>query len=336
MKALQLQAAGKLALVDIVPPEIQDDQLLIRTGAAVICTSDLNDVRENPFGIKLPVILGHEAAGTLVETGRAVKGFAKGERVATHPVHPCGACDSCRGGTPHLCDAMGHFGLNMQGTFAEFFVVRQDRARAIPPAVDFAVAALAEPICVCLEALEQARLKYAHSLLILGDGPFGVMIARLASSRGLGRVVIAGHHDFRLAFARLAVRVNTSKTPDPNEAIFQANGGRGYDAIILGTGSKQACQEALRLLRPRGRLVVFSAIAGDTPIDLFRVHVKELEIVGACNDQDRLDDAVRALADPRYAFADLITHRLPLDRYGEAFALAQSGREAAMKVAFIF
>lgn len=336
MKAIQLQAAGKIELVEMAPPTVRDDQLLIRTGAAVLCTSDLNDIRENPFGIKLPVILGHEAAGTVERTGRAVKGFTAGDRVATHPVHPCGACDSCRGGTPHLCDDMGHFGVNMQGAFAEYFVVRQDRARRIPAGMDFAVAALAEPVCVCLEALEQARLKSGDSLLILGDGPFGVLIARLASGRELGRVAIAGHHDFRLAFASSAVRLNTANSPDARQMILDAGGGRGFDAVILATGNRQACREAVHYLRPKGRLVVFSAIPGETPIDLFRLHVKELELVGACNDQDRLDDAVRLLGEATYAFAGLITHRLPLERFREAVALAQSGREAAMKIALVF
>jgi Zn-dependent alcohol dehydrogenase len=137
-------------------------------------------------------------------------------------------------------------------------------------------------------------------------------------------------------YARYGGEAEVVRTLHPEQAIVEAGGGAGYDAVILATGNRQACRDALGFLRARGRLVIFSAIPGETPMDLFRVHVKELEIVGACNDQDRLDSAVSALGDPGFAFHELITHRLPLERFREAVALAQSGRESAMKVAFTF
>src|SRR5690606_9956854 len=104
----------------------------VRTAAATICTSDLQDIAHNPFGAALPLTMGHEGAGTVVAAGESVTGFAPGDRVATHPVHPCGQCDACHGGAAHLCRNMGHFGLNMPGTFAEYYLVRQDRARRLP------------------------------------------------------------------------------------------------------------------------------------------------------------------------------------------------------------
>jgi threonine dehydrogenase-like Zn-dependent dehydrogenase len=352
MKALQLQQVGKLELVDIDPPAPADDQLLVRTGAAVICTSDLNDIRENPFNIALPVIMGHEAAGTVVIVGKDVKGFRPGDRVTTHPVHPCGRCANCRSGVAHLCSDMGHFGLNMQGTFAECFVVRSDRARKVPTDMPFDQAALAEPVCVCLEALSQARLKTRDrphfspqrvgsvpsfsNLLILGDGPFGALTACLAGAMGLGKVVVAGHHDFRLAFAKGATGINSHKTADLAGALKQAVNGEGYDAAILCVGRAEAAHMGLALLKPKGRLVIFSALPGQTPIDLFSVHVRELEIVGACNDDDRLDEAVARLSDPALELGRLVTHRFPLDQYRRAFEIAAGGHEQAMKVAITF
>jgi threonine dehydrogenase-like Zn-dependent dehydrogenase len=356
MKALQFQALGKADLVEMEPPRIRDDELLIQTGAATICTSDLNDIRENPFGIELPVVLGHEGAGTVAAMGRQVAGFRVGDRVATHPVHPCGRCANCTRGWGHLCVAMEHLGINRPGTFAGYYAVRADRARRIPDDVPFTTAALAEPVCVCLEALAQARLDEGGKLLIVGDGPFGVLIARLAlelpkahqpgtrSLRAssvphvphLGTVVVAGRHDFRLGYARGAARINVSKVTDPLAALRAEAGGAGYDAAILAVGSVQAAQESLALLRHKGRLVVFSAVAGKAPVDLFDVHVRELEIVGACNDQDRLDEAVDSLADPALALEELVTHRLPIEAHAHAFDLAAHGSEEALKVAFTF
>jgi len=335
MKALRLEAVNNLRLVDIEKPRPGDDELLVKTGATLICTSDINDLRKNPFGISLPVIMGHEGAGTVVEVGRRVKGFKPGDRIAAHPVHPCSKCASCREGRAHLCDDMKHFGINMQGTFAEYFVVRQDRARIVPKRVAFATAALAEPISVCLEALTQARLAPRNTLLIIGDGPFGVMIARLAASADLGKIVVAGHHDFRLSQIGDALGVNANKIADTTAALLAEAPG-GYDAMILAVGSAKGVETGIEVLKAKGRCVIFSAIAGKTPIDLFKVHVKELEIIGACNDNNMLDRAVGMLAKKKLGLDKLVTHRFALADFERAFALAETGREEAMKVAFVF
>ena len=336
MRALRLEAVGKLRLVEIETPVPADDEILVRTGASLICTSDISDLRRNPFGIRLPVIMGHEAAGTVAALGGAVKGFEVGDRIAAHPVHPCGKCDNCREHRAHLCSDMRHFGINMQGTFAEYFVVRHDRARVVPRSVAFTTAALAEPVSVCLEALEQARLAKGARLLVVGDGPFGVLIARLASALGLAKIVVAGHHDFRLSQIGSAIGINTNDVPDVTAALMTEAAGRGYDAMILAVGSARAVETGLECLVAKGRCVIFSAIPGKTPIDLFRLHVKELEIIGACNDNDMLDRAVAMLSDEPLGLAGLVTHCLSLEEYEKAFALAETGREEAMKVAFIF
>jgi threonine dehydrogenase-like Zn-dependent dehydrogenase len=173
------------------------------------------DLRHNPFDISLPVILGHEAAGVVAAVGSAVQGFQVGDHVASHPVHPCGICPTCREGAGHLCDHLGHFGINMPGTHAEYYRVGQDRARLIPRDLPFSTAALAEPVCVCLEALAQARLSERAHLLILGDGPFGILMTRLAAKMLLERIVIAGMFDFRLSFALASTRVNLSGQSHP-------------------------------------------------------------------------------------------------------------------------
>ncbi len=336
MKALQLQGINQVALIETDIPPVGEDELLVKTGAAVICTSDLNDLRENPFGIQLPMIFGHEGAGTVVKTGRGVRGFRTGDHVATHPVHPCGKCANCLKGLRHLCSDMGHFGINRPGTFAEYYPVRVDRARAIDQSLPFYQAALAEPVCVCLEALQQARLEAGSRLLILGDGPFGVLMARLAGQLDLAATVIAGWMDYRLAFAQTVRRVNTSQSKDPYSVLLAENDGQGYDASILAVASPEAFQLGLKLLCPKGRLVVFSAIPGSTAVDLFDVHMRELEIVGACNDRDLFDRAVGLLNNPALNLGELVTHRFPLAGYRQAFDLAAHGRDRAMKIAFQF
>ncbi|MGC9347553.1 MAG: zinc-dependent alcohol dehydrogenase [Anaerolineae bacterium] len=336
MKALQLQGLGQVALVEAPRPKVAPDEVLVKTGASTICTSDLNDIRENPFGIEFPVILGHEAAGTVIEVGSQVQDLKRGDRVATSPVAPCGTCANCRRSWPHLCLNVSHFGIDLQGTFAEYFPVRVDRARAISDEVPLTVAALAEPVSVCLEALSQAQLPEGGKLLIIGDGPFGVLMARMAAQHPLEKVVIAGWEDFRLSFATGAVQVNTFRMRDPQPPLRAEAGATGYDAVILAVSSAEAVRDGVALLRAKGRFVVFSALPGETPVDLFDVHVRELEIVGACNEQDRFYEAVDMLGDPELQLGDLVTHTFPLERYDEALVLAEHGHDRALKVAFTF
>jgi threonine dehydrogenase-like Zn-dependent dehydrogenase len=221
----------------------------------------------------------------------------------------------------------------MSGTFAEFFVVRADRARKVGD-MPLGLAALAEPVCVCLEALAQARLAAGGRLLIIGDGPFGAMLANLAPEFKPAEVVIAGHHDFRMGFAPPATTKVNLKTAGA-DALKKLAGPLGFDAAILAVGSAKAVATCIELLRPKGRLVIFSAIPGLSSVDLFRVHVRELELIGACNDQERFDEALSHLRQPAGRdLGRLITHGLPLEQYRQAIELADRGRETAMKVAF--
>lgn len=336
MKALQVTAINQVDQVEIDIPSPGPREVLIRTGATTICTSDIQDIRDNAFEAELPLILGHEGAGTVVATGAEVTGVAVGHRVAAHPVHPCLRCETCRDGMGHLCPNMLHFGLSMQGTFAEYFLAREDRVRRIPDEVPFSTAALAEPVCVCLEAIHQARLTPGDHLLIIGDGPFGVMMARLALRNETGPVTIAGRHPARLAFAQSARLVHTPVGAETRQLLRDASDGRGYDAVILAASNRAAVDDALHLLRPGGRLVIFAPMPGPTPVDLFQVLVRELEIIGAVNDQNRFDDAIAALADPVIGIGDLVTHTFTLDDYREALRVAEHDRQQAMKVAFRF
>ena len=332
MRALALTAPGRLELVDTAVPAVADNQVLVETRATTICTSDIIDIDYNPSQLSFPTVLGHEGSGTVVAVGEAVRGLEVGQRVATHPVHPCYHCVTCAEGNPHLCPNMQHFGLNLPGTFAEFYVARSDRVRVVGDTGPVRTC-LAEPLSVCLEALAQARLAPGSSLLILGDGPFGVMMARLAQGLSLRRTVLAGWDDFRLTFAHEAVTLNTKGNEDPVDALLSANGGLAYDAAIAAVGSSEAVDTGLRCLKPKGRLVLFSAFSGNVSVDLNLAHRKELELLGACNDQNRFDEAVELLPDA--SWSELVTHSFAFGDYAEAFELVR-GKENCLKVALVF
>lgn len=336
MNALQLRKLGKLDHVEIPVPQPKPDEILIKTLATTVCTSDLNDMNYNAFGIELPRVLGHEGAGIVATVGEKVSGFCIGDQVTAHPVISCGACESCLRGFGHLCDNMGHLALDRDGTFAEYFCIPSRRARKVPAGVDIAVSALMEPVSVCMEALERSRPAEGETILIVGDGPFGIIIARLAARYKPGKIILVGRHDFRLAQVPQAIGINEKQVDDVLGAIMDESGGRGVDVAVLGAGNAHAMDLCIRSLRPRGRVSVFSAIAEPVPVDLFRVHVKELELIGCCNDQNYLDQALSCLADPAMKMDSIVTHRVPFSDWPRAIDLASKGKDEAVKVAITF
>jgi threonine dehydrogenase-like Zn-dependent dehydrogenase len=165
MQALQMRGPGELVLTTLPVPTPGPRDVLIRTLVATICTSDLHDLARNPFGIALPRVLGHEAAGVVFACGAEAPEFAPGTRVAVHPVVPCGGCAECARGFGHLCARMGHLGHDRDGAFAEYFVQRADRVRSLPEQVPATVGALLEPVAVCLQAVARAGAVRGHDVL---------------------------------------------------------------------------------------------------------------------------------------------------------------------------
>lgn len=180
----------------------------------------------------------------------------------------------------------------------------------------------------------KALVLSAVGQLDLGDGPFGVLMNTLAEARGL-RVVLAGRDAARLAFSRARLALNTDGISDQATALKNRGGGE-FRAAILAVESAEALAVGLDCLRPRGRLVVFAPMAGLTPVNVFRLVLKELEMVGACNDEDLFDDALAALADPGLDLARLVTHRFALEDFRKALEQATTHPDGTMKVAFQF
>ncbi len=270
--------------------------------------------------------------------GPDVEGFRPGDRVAAHPVHPCGRCANCRDGLAHLCRQMGHFGINMPGTFAEAFLVRADRARVLPAGVPLTTAALAEPVCVCLEALAQARLAEGGRLLIIGDGPFGAIMARLAEAMPLEQTVIAGHHDFRLGVRRPCAqgegrpRKRTRarrcwRRPAGAATMPSSWPSAGREAAQLGLGAAEGRRAGWSSSRPS---------RGGRPSTCSACTCASWRSSAPATTRTGWTRPSPGWPGPGCGIEELVTHRLPLERYADALELARSGREEAMKVAFVF
>ena len=323
MKAIQLKEPRKMVLTELPVPKPKSNEVLIKTKAATICTSDLHDIESNPFKIKLPNVLGHEGAGVIVECGENVKNFIPGMRVATHPVVPCGICEECRRGLEHLCSNMGHLGIDRLGTYAEYFIQREDRVRQIPDDMSFPLGSLLEPVANSLQAISRAGNIAFKKVLVVGDGPFGNIIARLAVKAGAAKVMVSGKHPYRLGMI-------------PGVEIVSNVIKNSVDIAILAVSSAEAVRTCMSSLRKRGRLVVFSLVEDPLPIDLFNLHISELEIIGCCNDEFKIDESLACLRDPGLNLSEIITHQISFEKWEQAFFLAKDRHSDALKVSIVF
>lgn len=335
MKALVLAGPGDLRMMDMPKPAPAPGEVLVKTRAATICTSDLIDIASNPFGIELPMIIGHEGAGVIEEVCGEVGEFQVGDEITAHPVIPCNKCVSCKRGLFHLCDNMDHLGVYRPGVFAEYFTIRADRIRKKPEKLKFSESTLMEPICVCLEALERGNVCEGSNVLVLGDGPFGVAIAKLAFSKKPKRVILVGRHRYRLDQVPDAIAIHEKETDDVVGDIMKATDGEGIDSAILAVGTQRAVDICMDCLRSRGTLAVFSGVHEKATVDLFKLHVKELQIHGSCNDMEMLDEAIRMLNDESLNLKSLITHEFPFDQWQKAIYTAQNGKDSALKVSLV-
>jgi len=337
MKAIMLEEHNTAKMREIPIPTYGKDEILIRTKAATVCTSDILDMKHNMFNLSLPIVMGHEAAGVVAAVGENVTELSVGDEVAVHPVMPCYKCASCLTGLSHLCDEMEHLAFNRHGVFAEYFVTRPDCVRKKPSGMSFALASLMEPVCVCIEAINRAQVKSGDRVLIAGDGPFGIMMSRLCASRNPKMIIQTGWNEGRLnqASGKLVTTLNEKKTPDIAKTIMELTDGIGVDAAILCVSNPLAVDLCLEMLRSRGILVIFSALNGKTPVDLLRVHMKELTITGSNNDENFMDDAIRLLSDPELNMNGIVTHELPFEKWEEAFSMAEHATDDCLKVSMI-
>src|SRR5690606_8909936 len=216
MKAARYLGPGSLAIEDVPVPTIADGEVLVRVRACGVCGTDVKTYVRGHARIRPGSVLGHEVAGEVVESRHPR--FAAGQRVALGPYAPCGRCASCRRGRYSLCSDLGA-AFAEPGGFAEYVKVPERLADlvmfAIPDSMSFELASLAEPLACCVHGLEALDLPEGGSLLVIGDGPMGLMQAAIAPAFGAGRVVVAGATPHRLAHAAGFVHATVDVTATP-------------------------------------------------------------------------------------------------------------------------
>jgi len=323
MKAIVYLGKENLLFKKMEKPLLNEGEVLIKVRYAGICGTDMV-IYDGKLSHRVtpPLIPGHEFSGEIMEINSSKKyGLKKGDRVTVNPLIFCSECHACKSGFFHVCKSLGLLGVEKDGGFAEYVRASIDMVHKIPDGLSLKVATLVEPLAVAVHCLRRSELKIGDCALVLGGGPIGVLIAQVARIAGASDVIITEVNDFRIDIARkLGFSVINPLETNLFERIMEMTKGNGTDVVFEVAGAKNAMQEAISLVRIRGRIIsvalhqeVFSASA-------FEVIFRELSIVGSrVYEYGDFDRAINILAKDKINGELIISHVLPLREASKAF-----------------
>lgn len=334
MKAVVKYGKGKglIELREVPEPRIAADEVLIEVKAVAVCGSDLHIFHDShPYWP--PVILGHEFSGVLAQVGEAVSGWKVGDRVVSETrTGACGLCYTCRSGFPQVCEHKRAYGIGINGAYAKYVAGPAALLHRLPDTIPFDAAATIEPIAVCVTSiLERSGLQAGESVVITGPGPIGLISVAVAKAAGARTIMVTGRNsDVGIRFEKAKelgadFTVNLDNT-DPVAKSLEMTEGLGFDMLIETSGGSQAIHQAFEMVRRLGRVCAIG-ISGrqEVPIPYDRGIFKALRYDFCFSSSWTAWERTIGLISKGLLPAEkLITHRLPLEKWEEAFHLLES------------
>jgi L-iditol 2-dehydrogenase len=342
MKAAVYRGINDVRMEEVPVPEIAAGEILIRVNTCGVCGTDLKKISSGSHSA--PRIFGHETAGTVARVGAGVTSFRPGDRVVAFHHIPCGECYYCRHKVFAQCPVYKKVGCTAGfepsgGGFAEYvrvmdWIVARGVVK-IPAGVSFEQACWIEPVNTCLKGIQTLAVKKDEKVLILGQGPIGLVLAILA--RRAGAQVLTSD--------LFAERLTISKSFGMEEAIDasrhdvvtrarQVTEGRGVDAVIVAAAGNGLIRPALEAARPGGRVLLFAqTVRSEATIDPASICVDEKTLLGSYSASvDLQEESVQMVFGREIDLQRLITHRFPLEQAVEALAFAAHPQPGSMKV----
>ena len=318
MRALRLENGELRFDTDAPDPEASPGESLVRVTRAGICETDLQLVR-GYMGFR--GVLGHEFVG-VAETGP----FA-GKRVVGEINCGCGTCERCQEGWQRHCPHRTVLGiLGRDGAFADFATLPHENLKLVPHSVPDEVAVFVEPLAAAYRILEQLHIDASVHAIVLGDGRLGNLCAQVLAQTG-AKVFVVGKHDEKLALLR-EQHVETRLLAD---VIAELDALPRVDIVVEATGSPTGLPLALRLVRPRGTIVLKTTVAGEQTLALAPIVIDEVNIIGSrCGS---FEPAIRALSEGRIDVRPLISAVRPFDEALAAFE--EAARPGVLKVQLV-
>ena len=337
MRVVRFYAPRDVRVEDAPEPMAGPGELVIRVRNCSVCGTDAKIWQSGHPNLSPPRVLGHEVAGEVVEAGEGAGGWSAGDRVQVIAAIPDGSCHECRHGWMTVCPNQERIGYQHDGGFAELMLVPAkvlavDGVNRIPGGLSFAEASVAEPLSCVINGQEQAGVGEGQTVVVVGAGPIGCLHVRLARARGAARVFLVELSRRRLALAAGLVAPDEAIAAEASgtvEAVRKLTGGRGADVIIVAAASGRAQEDALQMAARRGTVSFFGGLPKDRPTitcDANIVHYREVGIVGANGSSPGHNrQALELIASGAVPVADLITHRLPLERAIEGIHMVTRG-----------
>ncbi len=345
MQVARLHGIREVRVEDLPKPTPGPGELLLKVEACAVCGSDIRIFNFGNDRVQYPAITGHEIAGRIVAVGEGVQGWAPGDRIAVGADVPSMEDDWAKNGLGNLSDSNYAVGYQFPGGFAQFcllnpLTVRFGPVARIPDHVSASEGSLAEPLACCLNGLERAFMAPGKTVLIIGAGPIGILLARSAAAFGASLVVLADRQQNRV---RQAKELGVAQVFHSEEISCRELAGRfskdrqGFDLVFTACSSSKAQEQAIEAVAKRGVVNFFGGLPGDTrKISFYSnlIHYKEAYLTGSHGATPRQHKlALDLIASGRIEVASLISHRFPLAEIRQAFAVAEgcAGLKVAIK-----
>jgi 2-desacetyl-2-hydroxyethyl bacteriochlorophyllide A dehydrogenase len=320
VRAAVIKSVGQIVIETLDDPTPAAGEVVVEVAACGLCGTDLH-ILHGEFAPSLPLVPGHEFAGTVVACGPGVLDVREGDRVAVDPSLYCNECHYCRRGRNNLCLRWGAIGVTVAGGAAEFVAVPAANCVRLPEHIAVADATLIEPLACAVRGYDVLSSQLGSRVLIYGAGTMGLMMLRLAQHVGAVSVDVVDINADRLAVARGFGPSNAAASAEEIEPPY------GWDLVIDATGNAQAIQDGLGRVGAGGTFLQFGVAdyATRVSIDPYRIYNKEITITGSMavlHSYERAADLFAAgVLDP----AVFITNRLPLERYADAIEAFRLG-----------
>lgn len=319
MKALLLSSYRHLEIADVPQPAPGVEDVLVRVGACGICGSDVHGYNGASGRRIPPVIMGHEAAGTVAAVGAGVKQFSLGERVTFDSTIYCGQCEYCHRAETNLCNHRKVLGVSCgdyrcAGAFAEYVVVPQGIVHRLPNALSFPEAAMLEAVSVAMHAVSLSRIEPEDTALVLGAGMIGLLILQALRAAGCAKVWVTDIDASRLKLAsELGATVVLQATgKDLRSKISDLTGGNGVDLAMEAIGINETVVAAIDCVRKGGTVTLVGNIAPEVTLPLQKVVSRQIRLQGSCASAGEYPQAIDLVASGRIRVKPLITAVAPL------------------------
>lgn len=345
MRAAVYRGVNDVRVETVPVPQIEAGEVLIRVHACGICGTDLKKIHTGSHSA--PRIFGHETSGSIVAVGAGVEGFAVGDRVMVFHHIPCGACYYCRKKTFAQCSVYKKVGCTAGfepsgGGFAEYvrvmdWIVKRGLVK-VPDGVPFEQAAFVEPVNTCLKAIKNLHLEADETVLVLGQGSIGIILAALAARTGATVFTSDFYAERHATAAKFGLKhpIDAGKQ-DAVAMVKAATEGRGADVVILAVGVDALIKTAIEAVRPGGRVLLFAQTQhGEAPFDPAAVCMDEKDLLGSYSASVEIQDEGAQLVFDGYKngfdLTQLISHRFSLEEAVEAIDVASNPTASSMKI----